>query len=155
MSSPSFSTWLFGRIWYNNKQNMQVHPDEYIKNVKLQLFVLIAKQPAFDQLRSVEQLGYITSLSRTYANTSHLNTLWISLLLETCGTSIQFSFTAETNVMLLNCRSDAGVRGLQLIVQSSVKVNTSYLLYVSQQRNIIKILLLQYERLMVSHNTGS
>lgn len=46
------------------------------------------------------------------------------------GTSIQFPFTAETNVMLLNCRSDAGVRGLQLIVQSSVKVNTSYLLYV-------------------------
>ncbi|KAF3666553.1 Zinc-metallopeptidase, peroxisomal [Capsicum annuum] len=61
---------------------IQVHPDEYIENVKLQLFVLIAKQPAFDQLRSVEQLGYITSLSRT---------------------------------------SDAGVRGLQLIVQSSVK----------------------------------
>ncbi|XP_060185604.1 insulin-degrading enzyme-like 1, peroxisomal isoform X2 [Lycium barbarum] len=59
-----------------------VHRDEYVKNVKLQLFVLIAKQPAFDQLRSVEQLGYITSLSRT---------------------------------------SDAGVRGLQLIVQSSVK----------------------------------
>ncbi|XP_027771957.1 insulin-degrading enzyme-like 1, peroxisomal isoform X4 [Solanum pennellii] len=61
---------------------IQVHSDEYIKNVKLQLFALIAKQPAFDQLRSVEQLGYITSLSRT---------------------------------------SDAGVRGLQLIVQSSVK----------------------------------
>ncbi|CAN4107220.1 unnamed protein product [Withania somnifera] len=61
---------------------IQVHPDEYVKNVKLQLFALIAKQPVFDQLRSVEQLGYITSLSRT---------------------------------------SDAGVRGLELIVQSSVK----------------------------------
>ncbi|PRQ33997.1 putative insulysin [Rosa chinensis] len=31
-------------------------------NVKLRLFVLIAKQPAFHQLRSVEQLGYITAL---------------------------------------------------------------------------------------------
>ncbi|XP_075101530.1 insulin-degrading enzyme-like 1, peroxisomal [Nicotiana tabacum] len=61
---------------------IQTHPDEYIKNVKRQLFVLIAKQPAFDQLRSVEQLGYITSLSRT---------------------------------------SDAGICGMQLIVQSSVK----------------------------------
>ncbi|GLT29359.1 hypothetical protein SLA2020_042310 [Shorea laevis] len=31
-------------------------------NVKLQLFALIAKQPTFHQLRSVEQLGYITVL---------------------------------------------------------------------------------------------
>ncbi|XP_057998881.1 insulin-degrading enzyme-like 1, peroxisomal [Hevea brasiliensis] len=33
-------------------------------NVKLQLFTLIAKQAAFHQLRTVEQLGYITYLTR-------------------------------------------------------------------------------------------
>ncbi|PRQ52061.1 putative insulysin [Rosa chinensis] len=35
-------------------------------NVKLRLFVLIAKQPAFHQLRSVEQLGYITALLQRF-----------------------------------------------------------------------------------------
>ncbi|XXG56483.1 hypothetical protein AAC387_Pa03g3878 [Persea americana] len=43
---------------------IQVHQDDFRLNVILQLFVLIAKQPAFYQLRTVEQLGYITSLSR-------------------------------------------------------------------------------------------
>lgn len=41
---------------------IQVHQDDFILNVKLQLFALVAKQPAFHQLRSVEQLGYITVL---------------------------------------------------------------------------------------------
>ncbi|KAF3442698.1 hypothetical protein FNV43_RR16615 [Rhamnella rubrinervis] len=41
---------------------IQVHRDDFTLNVKLQLFVLIAKQPAFHQLRTVEQLGYITFL---------------------------------------------------------------------------------------------
>ncbi|KAL5743842.1 hypothetical protein ACOSQ2_026958 [Xanthoceras sorbifolium] len=41
---------------------IQVHRDDFMMNVKLQLFALIAKQPAFHQLRSVEQLGYITVL---------------------------------------------------------------------------------------------
>lgn len=41
---------------------IQVHQDDLKLNVKLQLFALIAKQPAFHQLRSVEQLGYITVL---------------------------------------------------------------------------------------------
>ncbi|KAL6530464.1 Insulin-degrading enzyme-like 1, peroxisomal [Orobanche minor] len=41
---------------------IQVDPDDFKMNVKLQLFALIAKQPAFHQLRSVEQLGYITVL---------------------------------------------------------------------------------------------
>ncbi|KAG1368760.1 Insulin-degrading enzyme-like 1, peroxisomal [Cocos nucifera] len=41
---------------------IQVHQDDIKLNVKLQLFALIAKQPAFHQLRSVEQLGYITVL---------------------------------------------------------------------------------------------
>ncbi|GLT74479.1 hypothetical protein SLA2020_462740 [Shorea laevis] len=41
---------------------IQVHRDDFMLNMKLQLFALIAKQPAFHQLRSVEQLGYITVL---------------------------------------------------------------------------------------------
>ncbi|CAI9099928.1 OLC1v1036825C1 [Oldenlandia corymbosa var. corymbosa] len=41
---------------------IQVHQDDVLLNVKLQLFGLVAKQPAFHQLRSVEQLGYITVL---------------------------------------------------------------------------------------------
>ncbi|XP_034693359.1 insulin-degrading enzyme-like 1, peroxisomal isoform X1 [Vitis riparia] len=41
---------------------IQVHRDDFLPNVKLQLFALIAKQQAFHQLRSVEQLGYITEL---------------------------------------------------------------------------------------------
>ncbi|CAN1125048.1 Insulin-degrading enzyme-like 1, peroxisomal [Linum perenne] len=41
---------------------IQVHRDDFKLNVKLQLFALIAKQEAFHQLRSVEQLGYITVL---------------------------------------------------------------------------------------------
>ncbi|XP_020092240.1 insulin-degrading enzyme-like 1, peroxisomal isoform X3 [Ananas comosus] len=61
---------------------IQVHQDDIKLNVKLQLFALIAKQPAFHQLRSVEQLGYITILAN---------------------------------------RNDYGVRGLQIIIQSTVK----------------------------------
>ncbi|XP_068308397.1 insulin-degrading enzyme-like 1, peroxisomal isoform X2 [Pyrus communis] len=41
---------------------IQVHRDDFMLNVKLQLFVRMAKQAAFHQLRSVEQLGYITFL---------------------------------------------------------------------------------------------
>ncbi|KAJ4809129.1 Insulinase (Peptidase family M16) family protein [Rhynchospora pubera] len=63
-------------------QYIQIHQDDPLLNVQLQLFSLIASQPAFNQLRSVEQLGYITSLSS---------------------------------------RSDAGVRGLEVIIQSTVK----------------------------------
>ncbi|CAH2063828.1 unnamed protein product [Thlaspi arvense] len=44
---------------------IQVHQDEFSMNVKLQLFELIAKQATFHQLRTVEQLGYITSLSQS------------------------------------------------------------------------------------------
>ncbi|XP_027068812.1 insulin-degrading enzyme-like 1, peroxisomal [Coffea arabica] len=61
---------------------IQVHQDDFKLNVKLQLFCLIAKQPAFHQLRSVEQLGYITVLMQ---------------------------------------RDDFGVRGVQFIIQSTVK----------------------------------
>lgn len=61
---------------------IQVHQDEFVMNVKLQLFALVAKQPAFHQLRSVEQLGYITVLMQRY---------------------------------------DSGIRGLQFIIQSTVK----------------------------------
>ncbi|KAF7847947.1 hypothetical protein BT93_L2425 [Corymbia citriodora subsp. variegata] len=61
---------------------IQVHRDDIVMNVKLQLFALIAKQPAFHQLRSVEQLGYRTVLMK---------------------------------------RNDYGIRGLQFIIQSTVK----------------------------------
>ncbi|KAJ6332050.1 hypothetical protein OIU76_010434 [Salix suchowensis] len=61
---------------------IQVHRDDFTLNVKLQLFALIAKQPAFHQLRSVEQLGYITVLMQ---------------------------------------RNDYGIRGVQFIIQSTVK----------------------------------
>lgn len=61
---------------------IQVHRDDFTWNVKLQLLALIAKQPAFHQLRSVEQLGYITVLMQ---------------------------------------RNDSGIRGLQFIIQSTVK----------------------------------
>ncbi|XVE95949.1 hypothetical protein REPUB_Repub02eG0179500 [Reevesia pubescens] len=61
---------------------IQVHRDDFVMNVKLQLFALIAKQPAFHQLRSVEQLGYVTVLMQ---------------------------------------RNDSGIRGVQFIIQSTVK----------------------------------
>ncbi|RVX09653.1 Insulin-degrading enzyme-like 1, peroxisomal [Vitis vinifera] len=61
---------------------IQVHRDDFLPNVKLQLFALIAKQRAFHQLRSVEQLGYITVLMQ---------------------------------------RNDSGIRGVQFIIQSTVK----------------------------------
>lgn len=61
---------------------IQVHQDDFVLNVKLQLFALIAKQPAFHQLRSVEQLGYITVLMQ---------------------------------------RNDSGIRGVQFIIQSTIK----------------------------------
>ncbi|XP_022766677.1 insulin-degrading enzyme-like 1, peroxisomal isoform X2 [Durio zibethinus] len=38
---------------------IQVHRDDFVLNVKLRLFRLIAKEAAYHQLRSVEQLGYI------------------------------------------------------------------------------------------------
>ncbi|KAG5399741.1 hypothetical protein IGI04_014348 [Brassica rapa subsp. trilocularis] len=44
---------------------IQVHQDEFAMNIKLQLFRLIAKQATFHQLRTVEQLGYITSLNQS------------------------------------------------------------------------------------------
>ncbi|KAL5197066.1 hypothetical protein ABZP36_000578 [Zizania latifolia] len=61
---------------------IQIHQDDLKQNVLLQLLALVAKQPAFHQLRSVEQLGYIVHLRQ---------------------------------------RNDSGVRGLQFIIQSTVK----------------------------------
>ncbi|XP_019084921.1 PREDICTED: insulin-degrading enzyme-like 2 isoform X1 [Camelina sativa] len=43
---------------------IQIHQDEFSMNIKLQLFKLVSKQATFHQLRTVEQLGYITSLSQ-------------------------------------------------------------------------------------------
>ncbi|GJM92947.1 hypothetical protein PR202_ga09456 [Eleusine coracana subsp. coracana] len=45
---------------------LKVHQEDAISNVKLELFSLIASQPAFNQLRTIEQLGYIASLSLRY-----------------------------------------------------------------------------------------
>jgi len=50
----------------------QVHKDEFSMNSKLQLFELIAKQDTFHQLRTIEQLGYITSLSLRYIGVSRV-----------------------------------------------------------------------------------
>ncbi|KAL4558067.1 hypothetical protein LXL04_036263 [Taraxacum kok-saghyz] len=61
---------------------IQVHQDDFKLNIKLQLVALIAKQPAFHQLRTVEQLGYIT---------------------------------------MLRHRNDSGIRGVQFVIQSTVK----------------------------------
>ncbi|RVX09645.1 Insulin-degrading enzyme-like 1, peroxisomal [Vitis vinifera] len=50
-------------LWSKERRaHFRVHRDDFLPNVKLQLFALIAKQQAFHQLRSVEQLGYITEL---------------------------------------------------------------------------------------------
>ncbi|CAF2123661.1 unnamed protein product, partial [Brassica napus] len=38
--------------------------DDFAMNIKLQLFGLVAKQAIFHQLRTVEQLGYITALTQ-------------------------------------------------------------------------------------------
>ncbi|KAF2923506.1 hypothetical protein DAI22_07g197400 [Oryza sativa Japonica Group] len=43
---------------------IQIHQDDLKQNVLLQSLALVAKQPAFHQLRSVEQLGYITWLKQ-------------------------------------------------------------------------------------------
>ncbi|GLT63108.1 hypothetical protein SLA2020_356930 [Shorea laevis] len=61
---------------------IQVHRDDFMLNVKLDLLDLIAWQPALHQLGSVEQLGYFTILVQ---------------------------------------RNDFGIRGLQFIIQSTVK----------------------------------
>ncbi|EOY09245.1 Insulinase (Peptidase family M16) family protein [Theobroma cacao] len=45
---------------------IQVHRDDFILNVKLQLFCLIAKEPAYHQLCSIEQLGYINNFYGRY-----------------------------------------------------------------------------------------
>ena len=46
--------------------SLQIHQDDLKQNVLLQLLALVAKQPAFHQLRSVEQLGYIALLRQKY-----------------------------------------------------------------------------------------
>ncbi|CDP18772.1 unnamed protein product [Coffea canephora] len=79
---------------------VQVHQDDFKLNVRLQLFCLIAKQLAFHQLRSVEQLGYITVLMQ---------------------------------------RVDFGVRGVQFIIQSTVKVFIDLSYFIQQFEAFLKI----------------
>ncbi|VVB05993.1 unnamed protein product [Arabis nemorensis] len=52
----------------SDENSALIHQDDFAMNSKLQLFRLIAKQATFHQLRTVEQLGYITSLTcRNYS----------------------------------------------------------------------------------------
>jgi hypothetical protein len=52
---------------------VQTHQDNVKQNVLLQLLALVGKQPAFHQLRSVEQLGYIALLRQRCGGTfSHI-----------------------------------------------------------------------------------
>lgn len=50
----------------------QVGPDDMHTKLLLDLFVQVAKRDAFHQLRTVEQLGYIVSVSRCVRVTSWL-----------------------------------------------------------------------------------
>lgn len=79
--------------------------------MKLQLFALIAKQPAFHQLRSVEQLGYITVLMQRFVK--HVPPHYHSCM-DICP-SLQY-------LIFTQCRNDSGIRGVQFIIQSTVKV---------------------------------
>ncbi|XP_048142037.1 insulin-degrading enzyme-like 1, peroxisomal isoform X2 [Rhodamnia argentea] len=45
---------------------IQIHQDDIILNVRLQLLAFIARHEAFHQLRTVEQLGYVCSLTHRY-----------------------------------------------------------------------------------------
>ncbi|XP_020092162.1 insulin-degrading enzyme-like 1, peroxisomal isoform X2 [Ananas comosus] len=63
-------------------QYIQTHQENVKLNVRLHLFSFVASQPAFHQLRTVEQLGYIVYLST---------------------------------------RNDYGVRGLEFVIQSTLK----------------------------------
>lgn len=89
-------------------------------NVKLQLFAAVAKQPAFHQLRSVEQLGYITVLMQRYEPICSSELVIMKFLIyifPVCGIlcpHIKFQFCC--------CRDDFGVRGVQFIIQSTIKV---------------------------------
>ncbi|KAH0933027.1 LOW QUALITY PROTEIN: hypothetical protein HID58_010144 [Brassica napus] len=48
----------------SDENSALVHRDDFAMNIKLQLFGLVAKQAIFHQLRTVEQLGYITALTQ-------------------------------------------------------------------------------------------
>lgn len=91
--------------------NLQVGRDDFKLNVKLQLFALVAKQPTFHQLRSVEQLGYITVLMQRYM-------LICSIIYVFSLKHLNLFLTTILNL----CRNDCGIRGLQFIIQSTVKV---------------------------------
>lgn len=89
-----------------------MHQDDFKLNVTLQLFAVIAKQPAFHQLRSVEQLGYITVLMQRYERAPLFH--------------VPFVFFVSKQLLIflgeLFCsRNDSGVRGVQFIIQSNVK----------------------------------
>jgi insulysin len=98
--------------------SLQIHQDDLKQNVLLQLLALVAKQPAFHQLRSVEQLGYIALLRQRYG------VLSLIMYYARC-----FGFGDKCFILVATqfClpRNDSGVRGLQFIIQSTVKVHIS------------------------------
>ena len=99
---------------------IQVHQDKFMLNVKLQLFALIAKQPAFHQLRSVEQLGYITVLMHRYASPGVCLAQVVYYI--SCKFLSRFLLLTGNNSYFFYCRNDSGIRGVQFIIQSTVKV---------------------------------
>ena len=58
---------------------MQTHQDNVKQNVLLHLLALIGKQPAFHQLRSVEQLGYIALLRQRYGGGGPLYIIFMNM----------------------------------------------------------------------------
>lgn len=103
----NYFKWILISNWQNHSI-VQVHRDDFTLNVKLQLFALTAKQPAFHQLRSVEQLGYITALRQRYPE----------FLPKFCP---QYGFFSRP-YHFFQCRNDSGIRGVQFSIQSTVKV---------------------------------
>jgi secreted Zn-dependent insulinase-like peptidase len=59
--------------------------DEPRNNVLLQLFNLTAKQPFFNQLRTVEQLGYSVKLQKMLVRKYNQVTLMQVFKLQGCG----------------------------------------------------------------------
>lgn len=103
---------------------MQTHQDNVKQNVLLQLLALVGKQPAFHQLRSVEQLGYIALLRQRYGGPLFYFMIMVIYLL-----SFLYCVAFGNNVNLCLLSNDSGVRGLQFIIQSTVKVIYTYFIH--------------------------
>jgi hypothetical protein len=120
----------FPWVLYNNLVDcFQVGQDDTHKNVLLELFSLTAKQQIFNQLRTVEQLGYIVSLAKRCVR-SHKQTLWSTSC--SCWASILLHLPSTiflTYNHIHHPRSTEGVRGIVITVQSTSKVQCASTLY--------------------------